>query len=81
MGIDAGPHARRAHASDGPIVTQKVFFDLTVGGKPVGRVVFGLFGETVPKTAQNFAALGQAAALKFGLNTNSLMGKCIRVLN
>jgi peptidylprolyl isomerase len=35
----------------------KVFFDMTVGGKPAGRVVFELFADTVPRTAENFRAL------------------------
>jgi len=38
-------------------VTQKVYFDMTAGGEPVGRVTLGLFGEETPKTAANFAAL------------------------
>jgi peptidyl-prolyl cis-trans isomerase B (cyclophilin B) len=40
-----------------PEVTQKVYFDMTVGGKPVGRLVLGVFGNEVPKTAANFVAL------------------------
>lgn len=40
-------------------MTDKVFFDLAVGGKPVGRVVIGVFGNIVPKTAANFVALGK----------------------
>jgi peptidyl-prolyl cis-trans isomerase B (cyclophilin B) len=39
------------------LVTKKVFFDITIGGEAAGRVVVGLFGETVPKTAENFAQL------------------------
>jgi len=35
----------------------RVFFDITIGGKPAGRVVFELFADVVPKTAHNFRAL------------------------
>jgi len=35
----------------------KVFFDIAIGGKPSGRVVFELFNDVVPKTAENFRAL------------------------
>src|SRR5262245_2946878 len=35
----------------------RVFFDITIGEKPAGRIVFELFADTVPKTAENFRAL------------------------
>ena len=34
-----------------------VFFDISIGGKPAGRITFKLFDEVVPKTADNFRAL------------------------
>jgi len=38
-------------------VTEKVFFDVTIGGEPAGRIVFGLYGDVVPKTVKNFKTL------------------------
>ncbi|XP_063345673.1 peptidyl-prolyl cis-trans isomerase A [Pelmatolapia mariae] len=35
----------------------KVFFDITVDGKSVGRIVMELRADVVPKTAENFRAL------------------------
>ncbi|KAG9256012.1 cyclophilin-like domain-containing protein [Emericellopsis atlantica] len=31
-----------------------VFFDITLGGEPLGRITFELFADVVPKTAENF---------------------------
>lgn len=46
-----------ALAKAGPKVTDKVFFEISIGGKPAGRMVFALFGSTVPKTVENFKKL------------------------
>lgn len=35
----------------------RVFFDITIGGEKSGRIIFELFNDVVPKTAENFRAL------------------------
>ncbi len=35
----------------------KVFFDITIGGTPAGRIVMELRADVAPKTAENFRAL------------------------
>lgn len=46
-------------AGDGPKVTHKVTFTISIGGEDVGDVEIGLFGKTVPKTVKNFYELAQ----------------------
>ncbi|ALC42381.1 CG2852 [Drosophila busckii] len=48
-----------ADESKGPKVTDKVFFDITIGGDAVGRIEIGLFGKTVEKTVRNFKELAE----------------------
>merc|ERR1711957_839890 len=43
-------------------ITQKVYFDIEVDGESWGRVTFGLFRDTVPKTTANFATLCDGSA-------------------
>merc|ERR1712023_407966 len=49
-----GGGARSAKPED---ITTKVYFDMSLNGQPAGRIVFGLYGKIVPKTAENFRAL------------------------
>ncbi|KAJ3772932.1 cyclophilin-like domain-containing protein [Lentinula raphanica] len=48
---------RDVEAARGPRITNKVFFDIQHGDKPLGRIVMGLYGGTVPDTVENFRAL------------------------
>ena len=49
--------AQSTEAAKGPKITHKVYFDIQHGDEKLGRVVMGLYGGTVPKTAENFRAL------------------------
>jgi len=38
-------------------ITKKCFFDIEIGDKPMGRIVYGLYGEISPRTVENFRCL------------------------
>jgi peptidylprolyl isomerase len=44
-------------ALDSEPITHRVAFTIDINGEEKGEIVFGLFGNTVPKTAENFRAL------------------------
>ncbi len=46
-------------------VTHKVYFDISISGQSTGRIVFGLFGQTAPRTVDNFFTLS-TGSLGFG---------------
>ncbi|CAK0788792.1 unnamed protein product [Prorocentrum cordatum] len=60
-GAARSPTARRffggGRAPEAKDVTKKVYFDITIGGQPAGKIVFGLYGDVAPKTVENFATL------------------------
>jgi peptidyl-prolyl isomerase D len=40
--------------SEPPAERPIAYFDITIGGKPIGRIIFSLYADLVPKTAENF---------------------------
>lgn len=40
----------------------KTYFDITIGNEPLGRIVFELYNDVVPKTAENFFKLCEGDA-------------------
>lgn len=38
-------------------ITQKCFFDIEIDDNKMGRIVFGLYGDTMPRTVENFKCI------------------------
>jgi peptidylprolyl isomerase len=64
------------------MVNPKVFFDITIGGSPAGRIIMELYADTTPKTAENFRALctGEKGKTKSGKNLHYKDSKFHRVI-
>jgi Cyclophilin type peptidyl-prolyl cis-trans isomerase/CLD len=57
-GLDGGSPTKavpmeKATSAENP----RVFFDITIGGEPAGKITMELFRNVVPKTAENFRCL------------------------
>ena len=62
-------------------IHSKVFFDITIGGSPAGRIEMELFDDT-PNTSENFRALctGEKGVGKLGKNLHFKGSKFHRVI-
>ncbi|KAL0220328.1 hypothetical protein RCL1_000182 [Eukaryota sp. TZLM3-RCL] len=60
----------------------KVFFDITIGGKPAGRIVMELFSDITPRTAENFRCLctGEKGTTRNGIPLHFKGSKFHRVI-
>ena len=54
-GVRAFASVEQQHNPDA--ITQRVYFDVNIGANAAGRIEIGLYGNDVPKTADNFAKL------------------------
>lgn len=65
------------------MVRPRVFLDVAVGTQPLGRIIFELYNEAVPKTCENFRALctGEKGQTPSGIPLyykNSIFHRCIK---
>lgn len=104
--------SRARAAEDSPKVTQKVYFDIDIGGQPAGRIVvswanarprcrlavlqltcllttpcplstrvqFGLYGDLLPKTTENFRRAGPALPAALSAALPAAARRCVSPL-
>ncbi|CAD2091432.1 peptidyl-prolyl cis-trans isomerase, putative [Plasmodium vinckei lentum] len=62
-----------------PEVTHKAYFDISINDKPIGRIVFGLYGKVAPKTVENFVSICKGSVVndKMLNYTNSIFHRII----
>lgn len=56
LGSFVDSRVKEEDAAD-PFVTDLVYMDVEIDGKPIGRIVYGMFGEVTPITTTNFIGL------------------------
>ncbi|CRH00025.1 peptidyl-prolyl cis-trans isomerase, putative [Plasmodium relictum] len=49
--------SQKCLANDSHEITHKAYFDISINGNPIGRIVFGLYGKVAPKTVENFISI------------------------
>lgn len=65
--------ARMTSNSERPIT----YFDISLGGKPIGRVIFSLYSDLVPKTAENFREYHVLSTATLALNRSAFQVLCV----
>ncbi|CRG96205.1 peptidyl-prolyl cis-trans isomerase, putative [Plasmodium gallinaceum] len=60
-------------------ITHRAYFDISVDNKPIGRIIFGLYGKIAPKTVENFISICKGTVVngKMLNYTNSIFHRII----
>eukprot|EP00920_Eleutheroschizon_duboscqi_P014593 GHVT01033855.1.p1 GENE.GHVT01033855.1~~GHVT01033855.1.p1 ORF type:complete len:218 (+),score=30.30 GHVT01033855.1:184-837(+) len=61
-------------------ITDKVYFDVSIGGEPPNRIVMGLFGKVVPKTVRNFREICRGNMVENGVALKYADSKFHRII-